>query len=234
MKAKSRTMSMHADEESDEGIVPMKRSNNGSLLPAEIVEGRASPKENGGQATAVRTPSRGTASSRLEAVRQAARQDKKVRFTALLHHITVGLLTQSYHALKRDAAPGTDGVTWQAYGENLDEKLKALHDRIHKGSYRARPAKRTSIPKADGSQRPLSVWCLEDKIVQQAVVTVLEAIYEEDFVGFSYGFRPGRGQHDALDALHVGILRRRVNWVLDADIRGFLDDASYYTPACAV
>jgi RNA-directed DNA polymerase len=233
MKANSRTMSMHADEESDEGTVPMKRSNNGSLLPAEIVEGRASPKENGGQATAVRTLCRGTASSRLEAVRQA-RQDKKVRFTALLHHITVDLLTQSYNALKRDAAPGTDGVTWQAYGENLDEKLKALHDRIHKGSYRARPAKRTYIPKADGSQRPLSVWSLEDKIVQQAVVTVLEAIYEEDFVGFSYGFRPGLGQHDALDALHAGILRRRVNWVLDADIRGFLDDASYYTPACAV
>ena len=150
-------MSMHADEESDEGTVPMKRSNNGSLLPAEIVEGRASPKENGSQATAVRTPRRGTASSRLEAVRQAARQDKKVRFTALLHHITVDLLTQSYNALKRDAAPGTDGVTWQAYGENLDEKLKALHDRIHKGSYRARPARRTYIPKADGSQRPLSV-----------------------------------------------------------------------------
>ena len=133
-----RTMSMHADEESDEGIVPMKRSNNGSLLPAEIVEGRASPKENGGQATAVRTPSRGAASSRLDAVRQAARQDKKVRFTALLHHITVDLLKQSYAALARDAAPGIDGVTWQAYGENLDVKLKALHDRIHKGSYRAR------------------------------------------------------------------------------------------------
>jgi RNA-directed DNA polymerase len=180
-----------------------------------------------GQATAVRTLCWGTASSRLEAVRQAARQDKKVRFTALLHHITVDLLTQSYNALKRDAAPGTDSVTWQAHGENLDEKLKALHDRIHKGSYRARPAKRTYIPKADGSQRPLSVWCLEDKIVQQAVVTVLEAIYEEDFVGFSYGFRPGRGQHDALDALHAGILRRRVNWVLDADIRGFFDAMSH-------
>jgi len=223
MKAKSRTLSMHADEESDEGIVPMKRSNKGGLHPAEIVEGRASPKENGDQTTAVRILSRGAASSRLDAVRRAARQDKKVQFTALLHHITVDLLRQSYIALKRDAAPGIDGVTWQAYGENLDEKLKALHDRIHKGSYRARPAKRTYIPKADGSKRPLSVWCLEDKIVQLAVVTVLEAIYEEDFVGFSYGFRPGRSQHDALDALHVGILRRRVNWVLDADIRGFFD-----------
>ena len=118
-------------------------------------------------------------------------------------------------------------MTWRTYGENLDEKLKDLHERIHKGSYRARPARRTYIPKADGSQRPLSIWCLEDKIVQQAVVTVLEAIYEEDFVGFSYGFRPGRGQHDALDALHAGILRRRVNWVLDADIRGFFDAMSH-------
>jgi group II intron reverse transcriptase/maturase len=118
-------------------------------------------------------------------------------------------------------------VTWQAYGESLEAKLTDLHDRIHKGSYRARPARRTYIPKADGSQRPLSIWCLEDKIVQQAVVTVLEAIYEEDFVGFSYGFRPGRGQHDALDALHVGILRRQVHWVLDADIQGFFDAMSH-------
>lgn len=220
-------MSMYADEESDEGIVPMKRSNKEGLPLAEIVEGRASPKENGGQATAVRTPSRGTASNRLAAVRQAARQSKKVRFTALLHHITIDFLRQSYIALERDAAPGIDGVTWRTYGENLEAKLKDLHERIHKGSYRARPARRTYIPKADGSKRPLSIWCLEDKIVQQAVVRVLEAIYEEDFVGISYGFRPGRGQHDALDALHAGILRRRVNWVLDADIRGFFDAMSH-------
>ena len=218
---------MYADEESDEGIVPMKRSNKEGSPLAETVEGRASPEENGGQATAVRTPSRGTASSRLDAVRQAARQDKQVRFTALLHHITVDLLKRSYIALKREAAPGIDGVTWRTYGENLDEKLTALHERIHKGSYRARPARRTYIPKADGTQRPLSIWCLEDKIVQQAVVRVLEAIYEEDFVGFSYGFRPGRGQHDALDALHAGILRKRVNWVLDADIRAFFDATSH-------
>ena len=220
-------MSMHADEDSDEVVVPRKRSNKEDLSSAEIVEGRASPKGNGGQATAVRTPSRGIASSRLEAVRQAARQSRDVRFTALLHHITIDLLKQSYAALQRDAAPGIDGVTWRAYGENLEAKLTVLHERIHKGSYRARPAKRSYIPKADGSKRPLSIWCLEDKIVQQAVVSVLEAIYEQDFVGFSYGFRPGRGQHDALDALHVGIYRRRVNWVLDADIRGFLDPVSY-------
>jgi RNA-directed DNA polymerase len=160
-------------------------------------------------------------------VRRAARQSKSVRFTALLHHITVDLLTRSYFALERDSAPGIDGVTWQAYGENLEEKLTKLHDRIHKGSYRARPARRTYIPKADGTQRPLAILCLEDKVVQQAVATVLEAIYEEDFVGFSYGFRSGRGQHDALDALHVGILRKRVNWVLDADIRGFYDAMSH-------
>jgi retron-type reverse transcriptase len=167
-------------------------------------------------------------------VRQAARQSKTVRFTALLHHITTDLLKRSYLALARDAAPGIDGVTWQAYGESLEEKLKDLHDRVHRGSYRAHPARRTYIPKADGSKRPLSILCLEDKIVQQAVVYVLEAIYEEDFLGFSYGFRPGRGQHDALDALHAGIYRKQVNWVLDSDIQGFLDDASYYTPACAV
>ncbi len=216
-------MNMHADEKSDEGVLPLKQPNKEGLLSAEAVEGRTSPKGNGGQAAAVRTQRRTAASNGLAAVRQVARQSKKERFTALLHHITTDLLKRSYFALKRNAAPGSDRVTWQAYGEDLDEKLKDLHDRVHKGSYRARPAKRTTIPKADGSQRPLSVWCLEDKIVQQAVVTVLEAIYEEDFVGVSYGFRPGRSQHDALDALHVGILRRRVNWVLDADIQGFFD-----------
>ncbi len=151
-----------------------------------------------------------------------------MRFTALLHHITIDLLKQSYKALKRDAVPGIDGVTWWAYGENLEAKLRDLHEQILKGSYRARPAKRSYIPKADGSKRPLSIWCLEDKIVQQAVVTVLEAIYEQDFVGFSYGFRPGRSQHDALDALHAGIYRRQVNWVLDADIRGFFDAMAHF------
>jgi retron-type reverse transcriptase len=222
-------MSMHADEESDEGVLPMKRSNNEGVSSAETVEGRTSPKGNGGETAAARTLRRGTASNGLIAVRRAARLSKSVRFTALLHHITTDLLKQSYLSLERDSAPGIDGVTWQAYGENLEEKLKELHDKVHRGSYRAHPARRTYIPKADGSQRPLSILCLEDKIVQQAVATVLEAIYEEDFLGFSYGFRPGRGQHDALDALHVGILRRQVNWVLDADIRGFLDLVSYYT-----
>src|SRR6202158_4102473 len=207
----------------DEGVVPMKRSNNEGVSSAETVEGRTSPKGNGGQTAAARTLRRDTASNGLAAVRQAARQSKTVRVTALLHHINTDLLKRSYLALARDAAPGSDGVTWQAYGESLEEKLKDLHDRVHQGSYRARPARRTYIPKADGSKRPLSILCLEDKIVQQAVATVLEAIYEEDFLGLSYGFRPGRGQHDALDALHAGILRKQVNWVLDADIRGFFD-----------
>ena len=216
-------MSMYSDEKSDEVVVPQKRPNKEGLPSAEAVEGRTSPKGNGGQAAAVRTQRRVAASNGLAAVRQAARQSKGVRFSALLHHITIDLLKQSYFALKRNAAPGIDGVTWRAYGENLDDKLKDLHDRMRKGSYRTRPAKRTYVPKADGSQRPLSVWCVEDKIVQQAVVKVLEAIYEADFVGISYGFRPGRSQHDALDALHAGILRRRVNWVLDADIQGFFD-----------
>src|SRR6202795_3994897 len=216
-------MSMYADEESDEGVVPMKRSNNEGVSSAETVEGRTKPKGNGGRTAAARTLRRDTASNGLIAVRQAARQSKSVRFTALLHHITIDLLKQSYFSLERNSAAGIDGVTWQTYGKNLEEKLKELHDKVHRGSYRARPARRTYIPKADGSKRPLSILCLEDKIVQQAVAAVLEAIYEEDFLGFSYGFRPGRGQHDALDALHVGILRKQVNWVLDADIRGFFD-----------
>ncbi len=218
---------MNADEKSDEVIGPMKQPNKEGSPSAEAVEGRTSPEGNGGETTAARTLRRDTASSGLDAVRRAARQSKSVRFTALLHHITVDLLTRSYLALERDSAPGFDGVTWQAYGENLEGKLTDLHDRIHKGSYRARPARRTYIAKADGSQRPLSILCLEDKVVQQAVATVLGAIYEEDFIGFSYGSRPGRGQHDALDALHAGILRKRVNWVLDADIRGFYDAMSH-------
>src|SRR5262249_3015717 len=219
----SRTMNMHADENSDGVIVPEKRPNKEGLPSAEAVEGRTPPKGNGGETAAARTLRRGTASNGLIAVRRAARQSKSVRFTALLHHISIDLLKQSYVSLERDSAPGIDGVTWQTYGKNLEEKLKDLHDKVHRGSYRAHPARRTYIPKADGSKRPLSILCLEDKIVQQAVATVLEAIYEEDFLGFSYGFRPGRGQHDALDALHVGILRRQVNWVLEADIRGFFD-----------
>ena len=221
-------MNMHADEKSDGVTVPEKRPNNEGLPSAEVVEGRTPLQGNGGQTAAVRTQRRGVASNGLTAVRQAARQSKDERFTALLHHITTELLKRSYLALARDAAPGIDGVTWQAYGENLEEKLKDLHDRVHKGSYRARPARRTYIPKPDGSKRPLSILCLEDKVVQQAVVFVLEAIYEADFLGFSYGFRPGRGQHDTLDALHAGIYRRQVNWVRGAG--GYAQGGSVPTP----
>ena len=160
-------------------------------------------------------------------MRKAARKDKRTRFTALLHHVTVGLLRDSYFALKRDAAPGIDGVTWKEYETGLDEKLADLHSRIHRGTYPAQPSKRAYIPKADGRQRPLGIAALEDKVVQQAAVAILNQIYEEDFLGFSYRFRPGRSQHQALDALWVGIMRKKVNWILDADIRGFFDHLSH-------
>jgi RNA-directed DNA polymerase len=162
-------------------------------------------------------------SSELDRVRQVARQDKDARFTALLHHVTVDRLRAAYRAIRPSAAPGTDGVTWREYGLDLEENLRDLHARVHRGAYRAKPSRRVYIPKADGRQRPLGVASLEDKIVQRAVAEVLNAVYEEDFLGFSYGFRPGRSPHHALDALATGIQRTRVNWVLDADIRGFFD-----------
>ena len=160
-------------------------------------------------------------SSALGRVRRAAEKDKDVRFTALLHHVTVDRLRSAYEALSRDAAAGVDGVTWQDYGQDLEEKLRDLHARVQRGGYRARPSRRVFIPKANGRQRPLGVAALEDKLLQRAVVEVLNTIYETDFVGFSYGFRPGRSPHDALDALAVGIERRRANWILDADIHDF-------------
>jgi RNA-directed DNA polymerase len=156
-----------------------------------------------------------------------ATQRRQERFTALLHHLNVSLLRDSFFLLKRQAAPGVDGVTWKEYESGLDEQLAELHSRVQRGAYRAQPSRRVYISKADGRQRPLGVAALEDKIVQQAVVTILNHIYEVDFRGFSYGFRPGRNPHQALDALSVGIQTKRVNWVLDADIRGFLDPASY-------
>ncbi len=162
----------------------------------------------------------------LHGVRERARRNQQERFTALLHHVTPELLRESFHALKRKAAPGVDGVTWQEYATGLEDRLKDLHSRVHRGAYRAQPSKRCWIPKANGKQRPLGIAVLEDKIVQQAVVTVLNAIYEEDFRGFSYGFRPGRGQHMALDALYVAIKRKRVNWILDLDLKSFFDNIS--------
>ena len=183
---------MNEQGKSDGCVVPGKPLNKAAGAAAERVEGRRPAKGNTHQRNASRTQSRNRgAPSELERVRQAARERKDAQFTSLLHHITVELLEQSYYALKRNAALGIDGVTWYAYGGNLLDKLTTLHEQIHRGSYRARPARRTSIRKADGSQRPLSILCLEDKIVQQAVVYVLEAIYEGDFMGFSYGYRPG-------------------------------------------
>jgi len=176
---------------------------------------------------AVWTQRQGTASPGLLRVRQKARQGMAEPFTALLHHVTPALLEASYYALKRNAAPGVDGITWGAYGGDLEANLQDLHDRLHGGRYRAMPARRVYIDKADGAKRPLSILCLEDKIAQQALVQVLNAIYEEEFLGFSYGFRPGRSQHQALDALYTGIVRRKVNWVLDLDIQGFFDAVSH-------
>jgi group II intron reverse transcriptase/maturase len=216
---------MYGLGESDDLVVPAKRANNaGPKAATEPVEERGSTK--GNVPTGGREPDTAPEQrvDRLGGVRQAARRDKQVRFTALLHHVTPLLLWTSFHDLKRQASPGVDGVTWEEYGDDgLMGRLEDLYDRIHRGTYRAQPSKRAWIPKPDGRQRPLGIACLEDKIVQQAVKTVLEPIYEEDFVGFSYGFRPGREPHNALDALWVGMTQRKVNWVLDADICGFFD-----------
>ena len=226
-KALSRKTNMHVNGESDGLVIPAKCPNKGEQASAEGMEGRRPTKENIGQTTPPRTQSRTSELSDLHGVREVARREKRTRFTALLHHVTTELLRDSYYALKRDAAPGVDGVTWQEYEMGLDAKLVDLHCRIHRGTYRAQPSKRAYISKADGRQRPLGLAAVEDKIVQQAVVTVLNQIFEEDFLGFSYGFRPGRNPHRALDALWVGIMRKKVNWILDADIRDFFSGLSH-------
>jgi group II intron reverse transcriptase/maturase len=202
----------------------MKPTNNAERSAAEPVEPRTGTKGNAGQQSTRRAQSRISVSQALERIRQAARVRKKEKFTALLHHISIDLLEQAYFELKEDAAPGVDGLTWRTYEADLDRNLTDLHERVHRGAYRALPSRRVYIPKPDGRQRPLAVAALEDKIVQRATVAVLNAIYEEDFLGFSYGFRPGRGAHDALDALSVGIDSTKVNWILDADIRSFFDE----------
>ena len=214
---------MHGLEKSDLAIVATKPANNAGGAAAERVEPRARAKGNTGQSRTRRTQGRGSVSQGLDRVRNAARQRKKEKFTALLHHVTVDLLRDAFMALKRHAAPGVDGVTWQDYEAGLESNLQNLHARVHRGTYRVLPVKRRFIPKPDGQQRPLGVTALEDKIVQRAVVAVLSSIYEEDFLGFSYGFRPERSPHDALDALAVGIGTTRVNWILDADIRSYFD-----------
>lgn len=215
---------MNGSGESYSAIVPTKQPNESQGGPKEAVEERALTKENAGQPNSNRTPSRDNGSSGLDRVRQAAKGNEQLKFTALLHHINIDLLRNSYYRLKRQAAPGVDGVVWQDYGEGLEERLTDLHGRIHRRAYRAKPSLRKWIPKGDGSQqRPLGIAALEDKIVQAAAVQVLNQIWEEDFVEFSYGFRPGRSQHDALDALNVGIVSRKVNYILDLDIRSFFD-----------
>jgi RNA-directed DNA polymerase len=214
---------VNGGEESYSGVVPTKQPNKGERSPAEGAEGRPLTKENTQESNPCRTPSRESGPSGLARVREAARKESKQKFTALLHHVSIDLLRESYHSLKKQAAPGVDGMTWKEYGGGLEGRLTDLHGRIHRGAYRAQPSRRVWIPKADGRQRPLGIAALEDKIVQYAVATVLNQIWEEDFLGFSYGFRPGRSQHNALDALWVGIMRKKVNWIVDLDIRSFFD-----------
>jgi RNA-directed DNA polymerase len=223
-KARGRTPMMHDPEESDRPIVPAKPSNKAEPSAAERVEGRGLATGNMDEQNAPRTQRRVVgAPSALDHVRQRAKQDRKAKFTTLLHHVTIERLHKAFLQLQKKAAPGIDGVTWEQYAANLESNLEGLHARLHRGAYRAKPSRRVYIPKADGRQRPLGIASLEDKLVQRAVTEVMNAIYEEDFLGFSYGFRPGRDQHQALDALATGILRKKINWVLDADIRDFFN-----------
>ena len=226
-KAMSDKTLMYGRRESYGGIVLMKRSNESQGGPKEIVEGRPPAKENAEESNPCRTQSRESGPSGLDRVRQAAKKDKKVRFTTLLHHVDIDLLRSSYSGLKKQAAAGVDGVTWQEYGNGLEERLTDLHGRIHRGAYQAKPSRRVWIPKPDGKERPLGIAALEDKIAQSAVVKVLTQIWEEDFLDFSYGFRPGRSQHDALDALYAGITSRKVDYILDLDIKSFFDKVGH-------
>lgn len=217
---------MHGRGTSDAAIVAVKPTNKAERSAAEPVEPRAATEGNAGRNRTRRAQNRASVSQALDRIRQAARQRKKERFTALFHHLSLALLEEAFFDLKKNAAPGVDGLTWQDYEADLERKLADLHARVQRGAYRALPSRRVFIPKPDGRQRPLAVAALEDKIVQRATAAVLNAIYEEDFLGFSYGFRPGRGAHDALDALVVGITSTKVNFILDADIRSFFDTVS--------
>src|SRR6202521_3660461 len=219
-----RTARVYVTEESDSGILPMNHSNKDGKPLAESEEGRPLIKENACQPNTYPTQSEKGVSQGLAGVRKAARENKERKFTALLHHLTVDLLRESFYSLKRKAAPGVDGVTWQEYETGLEDRLVDLHGRVHRGAYRAQPSRRKYLEKPDGRLRPLGIAAVEDKTVQQAVVTILNQIYEEDFLGFSYGFRPGCSQHQALDALSYALLKKKVNFVLDADIRGFFDN----------
>jgi len=224
---------MHGGGKSDFAIVAVKPANKTELAVeestteptvAESAEPRAETKGNADQQSTCRTQSRVSVSQALERIRKVARESKKERFTTLFHHISIELLEDAFFELKEDAAPGVDRLTWKDYEAGLERNLETLHDRVHRGAYRALPSRRVYIPKPDGRLRPLAVAALEDKIVQRAVATLLNAIYEADFLGFSYGFRPGRGAHNALDALCVGIDSKKVSYILDADIRSFFDE----------
>src|SRR5215472_12637752 len=216
---------MYEDGKSDSPVVPAKPSNKAGT--AETAEERGLTKGNTDSIAGSGRRAGKRLSQELDRVRQVAKRDKTARFTALMHHVDVEWLREAYRAINPKAATGVDGVTWKAYGENLEVNLQDLHRRLHSGAYRAKPVRRTYIPKADGRQRPLGVASLEDKIVQGALVMVLNCIYEADFLGFSYGFRPGRSPHQALDALYTGLLTRKVSWVLDIDIRSFFDKISH-------
>jgi RNA-directed DNA polymerase len=217
---------MNGREKSDLVIVAEKSANEAERSGSESMEPRAGAKEKAIQQSASRTQRRPDASQALERIRQAARRNKKERFTALLHHIAPKTLEAAFRGIAKDASPGIDGMWWKEYEADLGARLADLHARVHSGAYRATPSRRVYIPKPEGGRRPLAVVALEDKIVQRATATVLNAIYEEDFLGFSYGFRPGRGAHDALDALSTAIIRTKVNYIVDADIAKFLYTAS--------
>ena len=221
---------MHDREKSHSAIVAAKPTNKAEATSvadaAEPVEPRAGTKRNVGEQSTHRTQGWVRVTQALDRVRQAARLRKEEKFTALFHHLSLDLFREAFFALKRDAAPGVDGLTWRTYEADLERNLTDLHSRVQRGAYRALPSRRAYIPKADGKQRPLAVAALEDKIVQRATVAVLNCIYEEEFLGFSYGFRPKRGPHDALDALVVGISTRQVNFIFDADVASFFDSVS--------
>jgi len=218
---------MNGDGKSDRPVVPTKPPNKADKAAAEVVEERGLAKENSIEQVGPGTQSRQQLDEALDRVREAARKDRKQQFTALLHHVyDIDRLRAAYLEVNRDAAAGVDGANWAEYGERLEENLQNLSARLARGSYQAKPSRRAFIPKADGSRRSIGMPVLEDKIVQRSMVEVLNAIYEVDFVGFSYGFRPGRSQHNALDALNVG-LQQKVSWVLDADIRGFFDSLNH-------
>jgi RNA-directed DNA polymerase len=218
---------MNGTEKSDSPIVLVKLANKSARAEAEPMEGSGGAEGNAVLQSRVRTQSREALSQAQRRIREAVNRNKKEKLTALLHHVTVDTLGAAFLALSKRAAPGIDGLTWETYAEGVEEKLQDLHRRVQSGAYRPQPSRRTYIPKADGKQRPLGIAAMEDKIVQAAVKAILTPVYEAEFLGFSYGFRPGRGQHDALDALAYGIKGRNVRWILDADITRFFDTVSH-------